>query len=152
MTDTLKPAAWDESAARREYVDMLKGEIEAQRLRLSDAQAALAKKDKRIAELEIDKQAMISAIKHYSGSDDVVFGVQRLVSRATAAEAEAARLRSLLAEAREVVKPFATGLAKTTHTNQCRHHGGHDCDCGKDDYLRAALALAEKLEKEKADE
>lgn len=137
--ETLKPAAWDETAPSREYVDMLKGEIEAQRLRLSDAQSALAEKDKRIAELEALAFRMTPGAYLASESAD-----------------EAARLRALLAEAREVVEPFAA-LPDNAHGKQryflqllmcpegdvpadgTRHYGPA---------IRAARTLAEKLEKE----
>ena len=62
----------------------------------------------------------------------------RGINYARAVDAEAA-----LAEACKVIEPFANGSAKTTHSNRCRYHGGHDCDCGKDDYLRAARAFLE---------
>ena len=122
-----------------------------------DIAAALAEKDKRIAELERERDAADhKLVDRYRNPKTGTFSfpgdVAAIVRRLVVERAEAARLRALLAEAREVMKPFATGLAKTTHTNQCRHHGGHDCDCCKDDYLRAALALAEKLEKETGNE
>lgn len=63
--------------------------------------------------------------------------------RAEAAEARIAELEKRLADAEMVIEPFADGRAKITHANGCRYHGGHDCDCGKDDYLRAARAYME---------
>ena len=60
-----------------------------------------------------------------------------------AAEARIVELEKRLADAERVIEPFADGRAKITHANGCRYHGGHDCDCGKDDYLRAARAYME---------
>jgi hypothetical protein len=54
-----------------------------------------------------------------------------------------AMVEKRLADADVVIEPFADGRAKITHANGCRYHGGHDCDCGKDDYLRAARAYME---------
>ena len=66
-----------------------------------------------------------------------------IIDRAEAAEARIAELEKRLAKADVVVEPFADGRAKIAHANGCRYHGGHDCDCGKDDYLRAARSYME---------
>jgi hypothetical protein len=83
------------------------------------AEEELSAAEARIAELEKEKHAALTMI---------------------------AELEKRLADAEMVIEPFADGRAKITHANWCRYHGGHDCDCGKDDYLRAARAYMEGKE------
>lgn len=70
-------------------------------------------------------------------------GVNYTLGAVMEMESRIAELEKRLADAERVIEPFADGRAKVTHANGCRHHGGHDCDCGKDDYLRAARAYME---------
>lgn len=149
-------------------------------VRLSDAQAAIAEKDRRIAVLcdEVVNAWNSFGVVEWAASDiaDLPYmtggtlaeQIEELVSQRDTAESEAARLRALLAEAREVVEPFAKvktadgypdgflripdehgmlfnatdALGETTNWEPVVLIG----------HLRAARALAEKLEKETGNE
>lgn len=110
---------WGESIERREAAE-------------ARAEAAEA----RIAELEADhleeRLAMSGRIEFLEDVSAVPHLEQRI-----------SELEKRLADAERVIEPFVDGRAKTTHANGCRYHGGHDCDCGKDDYLRAARSYME---------
>lgn len=178
-------------------------------VRLSDAQAILAEKDKRIGELErerdeatgtlrycekqwsdergvmIDKfvyernradaiaEAAERQLSEIAGhmdsecdSDSILHGIREAEAdrdiyktRATAAEAEAARLRALLAEAREVVRQFAEtaelDIGDSEHDDDLFKPMSYEhAEAGvlRVKHFRAALALAEKLEKETGNE
>ena len=82
----MEPVAWDETAPSREYVLMLREEIDAQRVRLSDAEARIAE----ITKWRDEWKDMATELKGL---------VEEWQARAEAAEA-------LLKEAREALEPF----------------------------------------------
>lgn len=144
--ETLKPVAWRYEIkygpdGEANYSWLYRGDemVATMRTRhavyLSSAPSAIAEKDRRITELRD--------------------GMEDLGSKYLQAKFEAARLRALLAEARTVVGPLADVVKHDISTDEdnrdvFRPMPGQYARAKRITvgHLRAALALAEKLEKE----
>jgi len=152
------PTAWDdvrkyveglEAGIKRlsdeeELCDETTGDDPFSIVRLAAKLAACEARSRKIMS-SLSNVVLIGDVGHYV-NDAVFDALTERANRAEAAEARIAELEKRLADAERVVEPFADGRAKITHANGCRYHGGHDCDCGKDDYLRAARAYMEGKE------
>lgn len=138
--ETLKPVAWRYEIkhgpdGEANYAWLYRGDEMVATMRthhavyLASVPSAIAEKDKRVAELRD--------------------GMEDLGSKYLQAKFEAARLRALLAEAREVKSLVPTQrVDQIVGTADPTEDEAHDMAVELMNWRRAAIALAEKLEKE----